>query len=638
MVAITLLGLPVSAQALGFGVPVLQSHLNEILDVRVPLLLMEDESLNNVFIAFAKPNEYRLVGLEPYTDLSGMRISVEHMKHGEVYVLLSSISAVQSPIVSLLLKARIGHNTYYKQVQVLLDSMELGESVHAVTHHQTNQLMGVNKASLLGGVKDLEQGWARTWRYGPVRSGDSLSTIAYRLRRDKQWSNHDVMLALYRLNPAAFIDHDINRLKSGVWLEVPHEKTLKSLLKQAPEAYENLKRKPRSVAKKKVATTVKPEEISLAGKKDNTASQLRYVGRIALGNAEHVLPPSEPAISKNSEQLQQQLNKMYKQAMDDHLQMASLDKNIMAIRDNLGQLSDDITALKEQQNAMQQQMANSPSRHYWMLGFLLLCLLNVIFLGVFLYRRYDIKKKEKYDIEEKYFNKKVKEPEPVEEFVSEPKPIKKEVRKEYLLANKIYDIENHLNLRNYKAAEDILKQLSQSERDHFGVCALNVRLYHEMGRLDERDSLIRNKQVSLNDRQWYLLCDRLPINVWHALHESGVIKDNGTLVDVEDDLAHGDEAEQASSNQLPSDSIEMDISPLTSVPDRLKDEGIVMTLTEDDDLSIAASKNVDKNDNFLELNDNEFKTMGEHPPIPSSEDEFISTVFVTTKDGKKKLL
>jgi len=61
-------------------------------------------------------------------------------------------------------------------------------------------------------------------------------------------------------------------------------------------------------------------------------------------------------------------------------------------------------------------------------------------------------------------------------------------------------------------------------------------LYHETGRLDERDALIRNKQALLNDKQWHLLCDRLPINIWHALHESGVIKDNGTLLNIEGKL------------------------------------------------------------------------------------------------------
>ena len=306
MVVMIFLSLPVSAQALGMGVPVLKSHLNERLDVRVPLLLAKGESLNSLFIEFAKPNEYRLVGLEPYTDLSSLRISVEHMQHGELYIFLSSVSAVQSPIVSLLLKARIGHNTYYKQVQLLLDTMELGAGTHAVKARPNNLLPRLDDVEKDASDVEKKQGWARTWRYGPVRSGDSLSTIAYRLRRDKQWSNHDVMLASYRFNPNAFIEHDINRLKSGVWLEIPREKALKELLKQAPKPYEELKRKSSSIPKKLVKPKVKPETVAPEAKK---SSQLRYVGRIALGNDEPVIAlAAATRSSKDSLQLQKQLD------------------------------------------------------------------------------------------------------------------------------------------------------------------------------------------------------------------------------------------------------------------------------------------------------------------------------------------
>lgn len=626
--------LPVSIQALGFGVPVLKSHLNEVLDVRVPLLLAEGESLNNVFVEFAKPNEYRLVGLEPYTNLSGMRISVEHMKHGEPYVMLSSVSVVQAPIISLLLKARVGRNTHYKQVQVLLDTMGLGAKTHAVKHQQARTPLAMGETIA---KNNAEQGWARAWRYGPVRSGDSLSTIAYRLRRDKQWSNHDVMLALYRFNSDAFIQHDINRLKSGVWLEIPHDEILKKLLKQAPEPYEKPQRILEPLSKKMVKPVAKPETVLHKVKKDGVTSQLRYVGRIALGKVEAVSPSeSEISSGKASAQLQDKLNQLYQQAMDDHLQMAGLDQNIIAIRDDIGKLSGDIIALKEQQNIMQQQMVESPSSQYWMQGFLLLVLLNSILLGLFLYNRSHAKKKEKYNIEDTYFKKNVKESPPVEEAVAAP--AKKEVRNNNLLENKMYDIENYLNLRDYEAVENIFTQLSQGERNHFGICALKVRLHHEMDRLGERDELIRNRQASLDDREWRLLCDRLPINVWHALQESGVIKDNGTLLNVEDSLvdhSRGEEvpkieilpAGQEGLNELQSDTIDMDTAQVMPISENSLENTDFLTLTPEI---------IDMSDDFLELNDNELKAMGGET-APTPEDEFVSTVFITAQGGKEKL-
>jgi FimV-like protein len=639
------LGLPNSVQALGLGAPVLNSHLNEILDVRVPLLLAEGESLNSIFIEFAKPNEYRLVGLEPYTNLSSLRVSVEHTQHGGLYIFLSSVSVVQAPIISLLLKARIGHNTYYKQVQLLLDTMESGAGTHVIKARPKSLSPRLN-GIISKATPDVEEerGWARTWRYGPVRSGDSLSTIAYRLRRDKQWSNHDIMLALYRFNANAFIEHDMNRLKSGVWLEVPREQMLKELLKQAPAPYENIKRKSPPSSKKLAKPMLEPETAIPEVKTDNVASQLRYVGRIALGNDEPSLPlDGKVSSDKRSVQLQQQLDQLYKQAMDDHLQMASLDQNLTAIRDDIGKLSSDIAALKEQQNAMQQQAQGSPNTSYWMLGFLLLCLLNIILLGAFLYHRYSLKKKEKYDIEEVYFKKEVKEPAPIEEPKSAPAT--KKVRKKHILENKIFDLENYLNLRDYEAAENILKQLSESELNHIGICALHARFYHETERLDELDALIRNKKSVLNEREWSLLCDRLPINIWHALHESGVIKDNGALLSDKDSLIYDNddkaaaevdllkEEEMARKLQLDATVI-MKASDLTPFFEKDRDEAA--SIQEDSSLSTLTSEVVDMEDNDLELDDIDLETINNGAVEESlREDDFTSTVFTTTGTQKK---
>jgi len=646
MTVIVLLGLPVSANALGMGVPVLKSHLNEVLDVRVPLLLVEGESLNSMFIEFAKPNEYRLVGLEPYTDLSGLRVSVEHTQHGGLYIFLSSVSAVQAPIISLLLKARIGHNTYYKQVQLLLDTMELGAGTHAIKVRQKNQSAGLaDVASNITTNVQVEQGWARTWRYGPVRSGDSLSTIAYRLRRDKQWSNHDIMLALYRFNANAFIEHDMNRLKSGVWLEVPREQVLKELLKQAPAPYENIKRKPSPSSKKLAKPMLEPEIAIPEVKTDNVASQLRYVGRIALGNDEQPSLPLDGKVSsgKRSVQLQQQLDQLYKQAMDNHLQMASLDQNLTSIRDDIGKLSSDIAALKEQQNAMQQQAQGSPNTSYWMLGFLLLCLLNITLLGAFLYHRYSLKKKEKYDIEEVYFKKEVKEPVPIEEPKSAPAT--KKVRKKHILENKIFDLENYLNLRDYEAAENILKQLSKSELNHIGICALHARFYHETERLDELNALIRNKKSVLNEREWSLLCDRLPINIWHALHESGVIKDNGALLSDKDSLIYDNDDKAAAEVDLLKEEemarkLQLDATVIMKASDLTpffeKDHDEVASIQEDSSLSTLTSEVVDMEDNDLELDDIDSETINDDAVKESlPEDDFTSTIFPTTGSQKK---
>lgn len=57
--------------------------------------------------------------------------------------------------------------------------------------------------------------------YGPVNSGDTLWSIAQNTRADSSVSVNQMMLALLRANPEAFIDDNINRLKKGAVLRIP---------------------------------------------------------------------------------------------------------------------------------------------------------------------------------------------------------------------------------------------------------------------------------------------------------------------------------------------------------------------------------------------------------------------------------
>ena len=62
-----------------------------------------------------------------------------------------------------------------------------------------------------------------------VRSNDTLWEIALRARPDSSVSVHQSMMALYRANPEAFINGNINRLRRGQVLRVPDASEMKSL-------------------------------------------------------------------------------------------------------------------------------------------------------------------------------------------------------------------------------------------------------------------------------------------------------------------------------------------------------------------------------------------------------------------------
>jgi len=68
-----------------------------------------------------------------------------------------------------------------------------------------------------------------TDQYGPVRRSETLWDIAKKLRPGSDISMQQMMLALQRANPAAFIHNNINYLRAGAVLQVPERDEVLSL-------------------------------------------------------------------------------------------------------------------------------------------------------------------------------------------------------------------------------------------------------------------------------------------------------------------------------------------------------------------------------------------------------------------------
>ena len=68
--------------------------------------------------------------------------------------------------------------------------------------------------------------------YGPIRSGQSLSQIAMKIRPDSSVTMAQILSATYDLNPEAFDKGNMNLLKKGVKLRIPDKKEMLSITHQ----------------------------------------------------------------------------------------------------------------------------------------------------------------------------------------------------------------------------------------------------------------------------------------------------------------------------------------------------------------------------------------------------------------------
>lgn len=231
------------AQAVSLGKIEVASHLGEPFFAEVPLALDEGEEISSMYIELASPADYRV--LEVYRDqtLNNVRADVLSDSRG-TRVELTSFTTLDSPFFNLVLKVRYGRATHYKKYPVFLDlpkstqpsataktppTISVEEAavtgpivtVSPVTTAAAEQPAATEEAPVTSGTFTPFDGWARTGHYGPMVYGDTISTVADRLRIDNRYSRNQVMVAIFEKNRSKFDQDNINLIKAGTHLDIP---------------------------------------------------------------------------------------------------------------------------------------------------------------------------------------------------------------------------------------------------------------------------------------------------------------------------------------------------------------------------------------------------------------------------------
>ena len=219
------------AQALGLGEIELQSYLNEPLDAEINLPQSRGVDPGDVFVNVAPESAYERVGLSRNQFLSKLRFQVVTQNDGSLAVNVSSREPLREPYLNFLLEMTWPSGRLMREYAVLVDPPVYAEdsgvqeqvSAPAVTSGQP-QPSAARSSESIRRQTQAQQSLGRGYQgdtLGPVQSSDTLWTIASRVRPNDSVSTQQVMIALQDLNPDAFMDGNINRLKRGEILRVP---------------------------------------------------------------------------------------------------------------------------------------------------------------------------------------------------------------------------------------------------------------------------------------------------------------------------------------------------------------------------------------------------------------------------------
>ncbi len=228
------------ANAAGLGKLTVLSGLGQPLRAEIELTAVSNEEAGVLVAKLASAEAFRLANIEFNPALMALRFNVEP-KNGRQIIRVTSVQPINEPFVDMLLELSWDSGRMVREYTFLLDPAELRTNQPAQVAPAPVAAQPVAPASQpvrpsrpaaapaaapAAPVAPAEKG--KPSAELTVRGGDSLGRLAQTAPRPPGVSLDQMMVAIYRANPDAFFDGNMNRLKSGQILSVPDADTITS--------------------------------------------------------------------------------------------------------------------------------------------------------------------------------------------------------------------------------------------------------------------------------------------------------------------------------------------------------------------------------------------------------------------------
>ncbi|SNT11128.1 FimV/HubP family polar landmark protein [Pseudomonas segetis] len=221
------------AHALGLGEVTLKSSLNQPLEAEIELVEARDLAPNEVLPSLASPEEFNKAGVERQFFLTDLKFTPVIKPNGKSVIRVTSTKSVREPYLNFLVEVLWPNGRLLREYTVLLDPPLYSPQAAAAPRAAVTAPVArpaprpaarpatqaqaprpaSNSAASVAAPSAVGSNQYRT------QKNDSLWEVAQRSRQNG--SIHQAMLAIQDLNPDAFIDGNINRMKSGEVLRLP---------------------------------------------------------------------------------------------------------------------------------------------------------------------------------------------------------------------------------------------------------------------------------------------------------------------------------------------------------------------------------------------------------------------------------
>ncbi|WP_223483698.1 FimV/HubP family polar landmark protein [Pseudomonas sp. A-RE-19] len=204
------------AHALGLGELTLKSTLNQPLVAEIELLDVKDLTAGEVVPSLASPEDFAKAGVDRQAFLNDLTFTPVLNASGKSILRVTSSKPLSEPMVKFLVQVMWPNGRLLRDYSVLLDPSKFSpQTADAAAQPAPAQTV---TAPVTGATKASEH---------TTTPRDTLWEIAAKARNGG--SIQQTMLAIQALNPDAFIDGNINRLKTGQVLRLPDQTQITNL-------------------------------------------------------------------------------------------------------------------------------------------------------------------------------------------------------------------------------------------------------------------------------------------------------------------------------------------------------------------------------------------------------------------------
>lgn len=225
------------ASALALGRVTVQSALGEPLNAEIDIPEINADEVASLHAVVASPDAFKSAGLEYNPALADIKITLEKRANGSYFLRLKSARAVNDPFIDLLLDSSWSSGRVVRDYTMLFDPPSMRPNQQPLTAQLSP---GAQRPAAPAPAASPQTPTARSTaasrtaarapasapsgegKQVAVQAGDTAGKIAAG-NKPPTVSLDQMLVAMLRANPDAFIGGNVNRLRAGAVLEMPSE-------------------------------------------------------------------------------------------------------------------------------------------------------------------------------------------------------------------------------------------------------------------------------------------------------------------------------------------------------------------------------------------------------------------------------